>query len=268
MKRAETTSSDRAGRSFSPALFAFLRDLRENNDREWFKANKQRYEESVLEPALELIADFAPRLHRISPHFVADPRPVGGSLFRIYRDTRFSKDKTPYKTATGIQFRHELARSAHAPGFYLHLEPRSVFVGVGIWRPDAATLGKIRTAIAESPEEWTAVRSKGGLGRGFELRGDSLKRPPAGYDPAHPLIEDLKRKDFIAVATLTREGRRLEGLRRRARGAVRLRCTARAIRLRGDGCALLGGCLGARGLDRGREGGGDERDRGAQEDDR
>ena len=157
----------------------------------------------MLEPALEFIAEFAPRLHRISPHFVADPRAVGGSLFRIYRDTRFSKDKTPYKTATGIQFRHERAESAHAPGFYLHLEPGSAFVGVGIWRPDSATLGKIRTAIAEKPEEWMVVRSKGGLGPGFELRGDSLKRPPVGFDPAHPLIADLKRKDFIAVATLT-----------------------------------------------------------------
>ncbi len=196
-------SEHRENRSFSPALFAFLRDLRQNNDREWFKANKQRYEAAVLEPALEFIADFGPRLHRLSPHFVADPRPVGGSLFRIYRDTRFSKDKTPYKTATGIQFRHELAKSAHAPGFYLHLEPRSVFVGVGIWRPDSATLAKIRTAIVEKPEEWTAVRSEAGLGRAFELRGDSLKRPPAGYDAAHPLIEDLKRKDFIAVSTLT-----------------------------------------------------------------
>ncbi len=197
------TSSDRAQRSFSPALFAFLRDLRENNDRDWFKANRQRYDEAVLEPALAFIADFARRLHRLSPHFVADPRPVGGSLFRIHRDTRFSKDKTPYKTATGIQFRHELAKSAHAPGFYLHLEPRSVFVGVGIWRPDTATLAKIRAAIVEKPEEWSAVRSTGGLGRGFELRGESLKRPPVGFDAAHPSIDDLKRKDFIAVADLT-----------------------------------------------------------------
>ena len=144
--------------------------------------------EAVLEPALAFIADFAPRLRRISPHFVADPRPVGGSLFRIYRDTRFSKDKTPYKTATGIQFRHELAKSAHAPGFYLHLEPRSVFVGVGIWRPDYGDArDRSALAIVEEPEEWAAVRSKGGLGRGFELRGESLKRPPAGFDAAHPL---------------------------------------------------------------------------------
>src|ERR687888_2095108 len=110
-------------RAFTPALFSFLRDLRENNDREWFNANKQRYEDDVKEPALEFVSDFPPLLEEISPHLVADPRPVGGSLFRIYRDTRFSKDKTPYKTHTGISFRHEVAKDVHAPVYYLHLDP-------------------------------------------------------------------------------------------------------------------------------------------------
>ena len=99
-----------AERSFTPALFAFMRDLREHNDRDWFKANKQRYEEDVREPAFAFISDFAGHLQKIAPHFVADPGPSGGSLFRIYRDTRFSKDKTPYKTHTGIHFRHEKAK--------------------------------------------------------------------------------------------------------------------------------------------------------------
>ena len=102
--------------TFGPELFAFLADLRANNDREWFAANKHRYEEHLLEPALDFIDEFAPQLEKISPHFRADPRPSGGSLFRIYRDTRFSKDKTPYKTNVGIHFRHERAKDAHAPG--------------------------------------------------------------------------------------------------------------------------------------------------------
>src|SRR3954470_21671845 len=93
--------------SFSPALFTFLRDLAANNDREWFAANKARYVAEVQEPALAFIEDVGMRLpEEISPHFVADPRTTGGSLFRIYRDTRFSKDKTPYKTHCGVQFRH------------------------------------------------------------------------------------------------------------------------------------------------------------------
>lgn len=192
-----------AQQSFSPALFAFLRELRENNDRDWFKANKQRYEAAVQEPALEFIAGFAPRLREISRYFVADPRPVGGSLFRIYRDTRFGKDKTPYKTHTGIQFRHEQGKDVHAPGFYLHLEPGSVFVGAGIWRPDSATLGRMRDAIARNPESWNKAVQESRLGELFRLEGETLKRPPAGYDPEHPLIEDIKRKDFIAIATLS-----------------------------------------------------------------
>ena len=121
--------------SFRPELFAFLEELKANNDREWFAANRDRYEEELLEPAMDFIAAFAPKLEKISPNFRADPRPSGGSLFRIYRDTRFSKDKTPYKTNVGIHFRHELARDAHAPGFYLHIGPGEAFAGAGIWHP-------------------------------------------------------------------------------------------------------------------------------------
>ena len=186
-------------RSFRPELFAFLRDLKANNDREWFAANKDRYEEHVRGPALDFIEDFAPRLEKISPHFVADPRPSGGSLFRIHRDTRFSKDKSPYKPYTGIRFSHERAKDAHAPGFYVHLQPGSVFVAAGIWHPDSPTLGRIREAIADDPKGWS--RAKGTM----ELGGDSLKRAPAGFDPEHPLIEDLKRKDFITSVELTQK---------------------------------------------------------------
>src|SRR5262245_12111639 len=196
-------TATRSTASFSPALFTYRRDLKKNNDRDWFKANKARYDEAVLEPALAFIEDFEPHLHAISSHFVADPRPVGGSLFRIYRDTRFSKDKSPYKTHTGIHFRHELAKSAHAPGFYLHLEPGQVFLGAGIWRPDREPLAQIRTAIAEDPDRWkrtTRAKAFAGL---YELGGDSLKRAPAGFDPEHPLLDELRRKDFIAVRTLS-----------------------------------------------------------------
>jgi uncharacterized protein (TIGR02453 family) len=188
--------------SFSPELFEFLHELREHNDRDWFKANKPRYEELVQEPALRFVADFAPRLERISRHMVADPRPVGGSVFRIYRDTRFSRDKSPYKTHTGIHFRHEQARSAHSPVFYLHLEPGNVFAASGVWRPDPGSLARIRERIASDPQGWRrTVRAKAFSSR-FELGGDSLKRAPAGFDPGHPLIGDLKRKDFVAVAAL------------------------------------------------------------------
>src|SRR5207248_2500710 len=188
--------------SFAPATFTFLRDLRSHNDREWFQANKARYTENVLEPALGFIRAFAPELGKISPHFKAEAKTVGGSLFRIYRDTRFSNDKTPYKTHVGIHFRHEAAKDAHAPVFYLHLEPGDCFVGVGIWRPEPATARQIRAAIAADPAGWKcAVGPK--FTATYRLGGDSLKRPPQGADPEHPLIDDLKRKDFIGMAELT-----------------------------------------------------------------
>jgi uncharacterized protein (TIGR02453 family) len=188
--------------SFTKDLFTFLVDLRKNNNREWFKANKPRYEQHVQEPALEFVSDFAPLLDEISPHFRADPRPVGGSLFRIYRDVRFSKDKSPYKTVIGIRFRHELGKDAHVPVFYLHLEPGGSFAGAGIWHPDSATLGKIRAAIAAYPEDWLSATREPPFAAVLELGGDSLKRAPAGTDPDHPLIEDLKRKDFVCYAML------------------------------------------------------------------
>lgn len=185
----------------TPELFTFFRELKENNTREWFEANKERYETHVRGPLLSFISDFGVRLAEISPHYVADARKTGGSLFRINRDIRFSKEKTPYKTHAGVQFRHESGKDAHAPGFYLHLEPDGVFAGVGIWQPDTPTLAKIRDAIVAQPERWQqASRDKSFLAT-FTIGGESLKNPPKGYDPDHPFVEDLKRKDFIASVT-------------------------------------------------------------------
>jgi uncharacterized protein (TIGR02453 family) len=186
---------------FEPSLFKYLRDLKKHNERVWFKANKARYEDELRGPMLRFIEEFAPHLEKISEHFLADARPVGGSLFRIYRDTRFAKDKTPYKTHAGAHFRHTRAKDVHAPGFYLHMEPGNVFMGAGIWHPDNATLGKIREAIIADPKRWKRLTAAKALkNAGCALVGDSLKRPPRGYDPEHPLIEDLKRKDFILAA--------------------------------------------------------------------
>ena len=187
---------------FTDATFEFLVELAANNDRTWFKANKPRYEADVKEPALRFITDFGPILKGISPHFRADPRANGGSLFRIYRDTRFSKDKSPYKTHTGIHFRHDAARDAHTPGFYLHIQPGNCFAGCGVWRPSGPALRRIRESIDEDPSAWRKASGDARFRKTLELTGDSLIRAPRGYSPDHPLIEDLKRKDFIAVARL------------------------------------------------------------------
>lgn len=179
----------------SAGLFDFLRELKENNDRMWFMENKHRYETEVKGPILRFIADFGPRLRTISRNFTADPRPMGGSMFRIYRDTRFSRDKSPYKTAAAAHFPHlGRGKDVHAPGFYLHLEPGDCMGGGGLWHPDALSLKKARDRIVRRPRDWDNV-----LKKGIMVEGDTLVRPPRGYDPGHRFIEDLKRKDFYTM---------------------------------------------------------------------
>lgn len=216
--------SPAAANPFRPALFAYLRDLAKNNDRDWFNAHKDRYEEHLKDPALTFISDFALRLAAISPHFNAIPKAVGGSLFRIYRDTRFSHDKTPYKTHVGIQFRHKQAKDVHAPGFYLHIEPGASMIGVGIWHPDGPSLTRIRESIDTDPKAWLAARDDKTFRRQLSLGGESLKRPPRGFAADHPLVEDLKRKDFVAYAEFSDD----EVLAKGFPGAFATRCAAAA----------------------------------------
>ena len=187
----------------TPRTFAFLKELAANNDRAWFESNKARYHAEVRDPLLQFVADFAPRLAKISKHLVADPRPVGGSLFRIYRDTRFAKDKSPYKTHVGISFRHDAGRDVHGPVFYLHLEPGTVFAAAGLWHPPADALKQVRDAIVEHPDAWkAATRGR----RGVELdEGSALKRPPRGYDPDHPFVDDLRRTSFTASTSFSQK---------------------------------------------------------------
>lgn len=190
---------------FPLGLLHFLEDLSRNNHKAWFDANKQRYEQDCREPALEFIRAIEKPLCRLSPHFVASPKKVGGSLMRVHRDVRFSKDKTPYKTNLAIHFRHELGKDAHAPGYYFHIDTERVICGAGLWRPDSASLAAIRRAIDEEPARWR--RAKAGKAFRAELvqEGDTLKRPPRGYPADHPEILDLKRKDHFAMGTLTHD---------------------------------------------------------------
>jgi uncharacterized protein (TIGR02453 family) len=186
----------------TPRTFAFLKELAANNDRAWFEANKARYHAEVRDPLLRLVANFAPRLAKISKHMVADPRPVGGSLFRIYRDTRFAKDKSPYKTHAGMSFRHDAGRDVNGPVFYLHLEPGTVFAAAGVWHPPAEAVKQVRDAIAERPEAWKQV-TRGRRGVALDEDGGALKRPPRGYAPDHPFVDDLRRTSFTASESFT-----------------------------------------------------------------
>jgi uncharacterized protein (TIGR02453 family) len=174
---------------FSRELFQFLVELKFNNERAWFNANKPRYEDHVKKPMLRFLADAAPRVQKVN---AAITRPA---FFRIYRDTRFAKDKTPYKTHAAVQFRHSAtANDAHAPGFYIHFEPGDCFVAGGIWQPESGALLAIRKRIAAKDAGWMAVK-KAKLKLYTE---DALKRPPKGFSPEHPMLEDLRLKSYMS----------------------------------------------------------------------
>jgi uncharacterized protein (TIGR02453 family) len=184
---------------FTAALFEFLSELKANNRRDWFDVNRQRYIDDVQEPMLAFIAAFGERLSKFSAHLVADPRKQGGSMFRIHRDTRFSRDKRPYKTAAAATFTHATnAGRGNVPGFYLHLEPENSLGGGGIYHPPPDTLKNIRDRIVAKPSEWKKVRADN-----LPIEGDSLKRVPSGYDAEHPFAEDLKRKNFFSLQAFT-----------------------------------------------------------------
>ncbi|MBB1268191.1 DUF2461 domain-containing protein [Shewanella sp. SR44-3] len=189
---------------FTPASFDFLIKLECNNNREWFKANQAEYEQKIRTPALDFIEAMSGSILGLSPRLTAVAKKVGGSLMRPQRDSRFSHDKSPYKLNVGIQFRHFQAKDVHAPGLYLHLANDGCFIAAGIWHPEAKALNAIRHCIDENPNGYqkaiTALTAAG-----FELSGSSLVRPPRGFDKEHPLIEELKRKDFIAVKPISLE---------------------------------------------------------------
>ena len=188
---------------FGPGLVRFLRDLERNNDRAWFETHRERYETEVREPALAFVRSMARHVETLSPHLSASDRKVGGSLMRIHRDVRFSRDGRPYKTNLGIQFRHADGRDVHAPGLYVHVDPTTVFLGAGMWRPPAPELRAIREAIDGDPNGWMRAREGKAFRKDWELAGESLSRAPRGYPPDHPRIDDLRRKDHIAMSELT-----------------------------------------------------------------
>lgn len=182
---------------FTAELFRFLARLKRNNNRAWFLAHKEEYETCVRQPALRFIADLAAPLYEIAPHLIADARPSRGSLFRVYRDTRFSYDKRPYKTHVAMRFSHR-GKDVHSPGFYLHLGPSGCFAACGLWHPEPSTLFKVRSAIVARPEEWRAVRKL--------LNWDDaskLSRPPRGFPAHHEFVEDLKLRDLGTAVNFT-----------------------------------------------------------------
>src|SRR5690606_29803527 len=163
---------------FSDRSFRFLRALARHNERAWFHAHKADYEAHVRAPFQRLLGDLQPALAAISLHYRADPRPVGGSLFRIQRDTRYANDKSPYKSWQGARLFHHRRREVAAPSFYIHLEPGASFVGAGLWHPETHTQRRVRQFIFDNPGAWQAAAHAPAFARRY-AHGDSdmLVRP-------------------------------------------------------------------------------------------
>lgn len=180
---------------FGPELFRFLAELAQNNRREWFRSQRDRCREQVEAPSLAFVRAVAPGLVGISPHILCDPRPIGGSVMRIYRNVRFSRDKTPYRTSVGIRFMHDGATNLDQtlPGFFLHLAPGNCYAVAGVWEPDREGLARIRRAIVARRRTWGRVRA-----RVPSIEGDTAKRPPPGFDPDQRWAEDLRRTSFAS----------------------------------------------------------------------
>jgi len=185
-------------RYFTDASLRFLRGLARHNEKAWFQAHREEYEAHVRQPFLRLVADLQPGLAKVSPHFRADPRAVGGSLFRIHRDARFSSDKSPYKTWQGARLFHARRREVPAPSFYVHLQPGGSFVGAGLWHPEPDTQRRVRQFILDNPGAWKAAAHAPALRRRFRMEdSEVLSRAPRGFPADFAFIDDLKHRNWV-----------------------------------------------------------------------
>jgi uncharacterized protein (TIGR02453 family) len=189
---------------FTPAATGFLRDLARHNRREWFEERRDIYEGALRAPVRALIEEMDVRLATAAPELVGDPK---RSPFRIHRDVRFSKDKSPYKTNVGFWLAHrDVGRAASeihgGAGLYFHLEPRASFIAVGIWMPAPPALAKIRAAIVDDLPGFKKTLTR--LRRSFKPLSQEavLRRPPRGYADTHPAAEWLRYKSFTASRPL------------------------------------------------------------------
>ncbi|MBE2211352.1 MAG: DUF2461 domain-containing protein [Xanthomonadaceae bacterium] len=191
---------------FANASLKFLRGLARHNEREWFLAHKADYEDHVRAPFQQLLTDLQPAVAAISPHYRSDPKTVGGSMFRIQRDTRFASDKTPYKPWQGARIFHERRKQVAAPSFYLHLQPGASFIGAGLWHPETHTQRRVRQFIFDNPGAWARVAHDKKLRRRFDLASsDMLVRPPPGFPADFAYLDDLRHRNFALMAGLSDE---------------------------------------------------------------
>lgn len=196
-------------RGFGRGALTFLRQLKRNNRREWFLANREAYDNEILAPLKLLVEEVDVRFGHFAPEFIGDPR---RSIFRIYRDVRFSKDKSPYKTHAASWFKHRNAghgvgSETHGggAGFYFHLEPGGSLVAGGIWMPPRPTLNQLRDSIAAKPAEFAKSMKATAFKRRFGKLSEEamLTRLPRGFAPGHPAEQWLRFQSFTVHAMLS-----------------------------------------------------------------
>ncbi len=207
-KNARQMSADNVSQ-FSSRSFKFLRSLARNNNKLWFEEHRSDYERDVRQPMLDLIEEVDARIAVIIPEIVGTPRK---SMFRIHRDVRFSKDKSPYKTHAACWFFHRDAghgvggEAVHGgAGFYFHMEGNSAFCGGGIWMPPRAALQRIRQAIAADPDALSTIVKARAFRAEFGALSETsmLTRMPKGYAADHPAATWLRYQSFTAGSELT-----------------------------------------------------------------
>ena len=185
---------------FPPEMIQFLKALKRNNRRDWFQPRKHLFDQHVKAPMVELVTALNVDLMKFAPHYVTDPKKA---MFRIYRDTRFSADKTPYKTHVAASFWRRGSDHTGAGGFYFSVSNETIEVAAGIWHPDRDVMLTIRNHIAETHQELSRILAgKSSRKLVGELKGDALSRSPKGFDPAHPAAEFIKMKDWILEVAL------------------------------------------------------------------
>lgn len=186
-----------------PDAIRFLTQLKKNNTREWFERNKDRYEQSLRQPFLSLLHDLGERLHKHEPAIVVDPK---RAIYRIYRDVRFSKDKSPFKLWIAGSFTFASGNKNSSPGFYLHIASDEAIVAGGLYMPEPDQLKRIRADVAEHPERLRSILEARAFKKMFgALQGEVMKRPPRGFDADHPAIDLLLHKQFFVWKSMPAE---------------------------------------------------------------
>ena len=173
-----------------PEALTFLRNLKRNNDREWFQPRKAIFEAELKEPMLAIIRKVSEAMESFAPAYV---RPAEKCLFRIYRDTRFSGDKTPYKTHVAAWWMLEGLKKTSGAGFYFHIDPKEVVVAAGAWMPEKDQLAAIRHWLLEHHKEFRKLLNRPAVRKSFaEFEGNALIRPPKGFPSEHPAMDLIR----------------------------------------------------------------------------